>query len=286
METWGGDSGVCVRQCRFVTQDKAGKAYWDQTYEAPSLPRVFDPHPRGVRNYAKRRFHAYFSRLFAHMATSQADLLEIGCGASTFLPYLGKEFGFNVSGIDYSEAGCDVASRTLAREGVHGNIICADAFHVPEDMFGHFDVVVSFGVAEHFSNTAACIAAFSKFLKPGGLIITFIPNLVGLIGLLERVLDRSVYEKHVLLDRKSLQAAHQDAGLLIQSCDYFLFANFGVANINEIPKGSVEWYAKRAVLKSLEGLTGMIWFLETVLWPFPSNRITSPYVVCAAKKES
>lgn len=55
-------------------------------------------------------------------------------------------------------------------------------FSPPASMLGKFDVVVTFGVVEHFIDTRACLDAMSQFLKPGGLLVTSIPNLAGWIG--------------------------------------------------------------------------------------------------------
>ena len=120
-----------------------------------------------------------------------------------WLPYFAKEFAFEVYGIDYSEIGCQQAKQILEYEGVNGKIVCADFFSPPGSMLKAFDVVVSFGVLEHFEDTTACIAAFSKFLKPGGLLITNIPNLCGLNGLIQKMINRSIFDIHVPLDKKS-----------------------------------------------------------------------------------
>jgi len=52
----------------------------------------------------------------------------------------------------------------------------------PDHLLGAYDFGVSFGVAEHFEDTAECLAAFRRFLKPSGILFTAIPNLAGLLG--------------------------------------------------------------------------------------------------------
>jgi 2-polyprenyl-3-methyl-5-hydroxy-6-metoxy-1,4-benzoquinol methylase len=53
-------------------------------------------------------------------------------------------------------------------------------------MVSAFDVVISFGLVEHFEDTDACLKAINKFLAPKGLLITFIPNMVGFTGFLTK----------------------------------------------------------------------------------------------------
>jgi 2-polyprenyl-3-methyl-5-hydroxy-6-metoxy-1,4-benzoquinol methylase len=261
--------------------DKAGRGYWDQFYNPEYAPRALNPSDHSLRNFVESRFHEFFMKTFSSMRGK--NLLEVGCGGSRFLPYFSKQFGLNVSGMDYSAAGCAAASKLLDSEGVSGQIICADIFNPPVELWRRFDVAVSFGVVEHFAETAKCISAIARLVKPEGLVLTFVPNLVGSVGYLQKVLDRRVFEKHKPLDRNLLEQAHLDAGLIISTCDYFLFSNFGVNNINEVNRRSVEWFIKNFLLKSLRYISGAIWAVETTFHQLPPNRFTSPYIVCAAK---
>lgn len=261
--------------------DKAGKSYWDQTYRPEYAPRAVDPHNTSLKNFVERQFHRYFLKTLRSMEGK--ELLEVGCGGSRYLPYFSKEFGLRVSGLDYSERGCASASRILTKEGVSGEIVCANFFEPPEFLFERFDVVVSFGVVEHFDDTTNCLAAIARFVKQGGLVLTFIPNMVGLVGHLQRVADRRVFYKHVLLDKVILREAHEQAGLFVQECEYFMFNNFFVINMNEIARHSAEWYLKAPLIRGLKYVSGAIWAVETLFHPFRPNRFMAPFIACAAR---
>jgi len=127
-------------------------------------------------------FHECFHKAFPYVDISDQKLLEIGCGGSAWLPYFAKEFGFEVYDIDYSELGCQQAAQVLENEGVEGEILCADFFSPPEHMLGDFDTVGSRGVVEHFEDTAAWASAFSKFLRPGGVMSLSLINFENLRG--------------------------------------------------------------------------------------------------------
>lgn len=217
------------------------------------------------------------------MDTKGKKLLEIGCANSQWLSYFDKEFGFNVSGLDYSEDGCAKAGRILANEGVRGEIICSDFFTPPDNMTDRFDVIVSFGVVEHFQDTAQCISAFSRFLKPGGLIITNIPNLSSssLNGFLQkRVFDRKIYDIHVPLSAPMLEKAHKQAGLTIVACDYFICFNLGILNM-ERWRGS---FLFNPLVRMQVRITKSIWVMNNYIPILPVNRITAPYIMCIAQK--
>lgn len=269
-----------------MIHDKAGPGYWEHSYLSAPLQTAINPTAPGWKNYVNRSLHAYFREAFASLPASNTALLEIGCANSAWLPYFVKEFGFMVYGIDYAEAGVQQAAQILQNEKVTGQVICANAFAPPEALLGKFDVVISFGVVEHFDDTAACLTAFARFLKPGGLLFTLAPNLTGLAGWIQKTVDRSTYDIHLPIDSVALQAAHARAGLEVLRCGYFLFANFGVCNLNGLSKRSLEWLLKKAFLGLLTRVFfALTWVVDTVM-KWPPGPMFSPYVTCLARKSS
>ncbi|MFM2304623.1 MAG: hypothetical protein RLZZ135_2035, partial [Cyanobacteriota bacterium] len=231
--------------------DKAGKEHWDSVWEGGEIPAPIDPHLMGFRNAKSRRYHEYFSQVFADLETKGLKLLEIGCATSQLLPYFAKEFGCDIYGLDYSEVGCIQSRQVLANAGVKGQIICADLFLPPKNLIDLFDVVFSFGVAEHFESTSDCLMAFSKFLKPGGKIVTIIPNMTGLDGQLQKILNRDVFDIHVLLDAEKLALAHQVAGFSTLDCNYFISPDFSIPNLNGLDRQLPSTQLKQFFLDNL-----------------------------------
>lgn len=265
--------------------DKAGKKYWNDSWAGKKLPSAVDPYQPGLNNYVNRRFHEYFCEVFSCMKTYGMNLLEIGCARSTWLPYFAKEFGFKVYGIDYSEIGCQQASQILLNEHVYGEVVCADLFLLPKFMLEAFDVVFSFGVAEHFLDTSACIAALSKFLKPGGLIVTNIPNMAGLIGYVQKMINRPVYNIHKPLDKEALFKAHQESGLEVSNYDYFISTNFGVCNLTGLPMNTRRWLVKKIILAVLRRFSMTMWLVESKMSKkFKATILMSAYINCIAHK--
>jgi 2-polyprenyl-3-methyl-5-hydroxy-6-metoxy-1,4-benzoquinol methylase len=265
--------------------DRAGQSYWEAHWRQQRSPRG-----RGEFRWLRAHWKRAFDRLF-HAALDRRQprgqrLLEIGCANSSWLPYFASEFGFEISGIDYSDEGCRQSRQALSVAAQAGEIVCEDFFTPPARMLGAFDVVVSFGVIEHFADTAECIAAMGRFLKPGGLMIASIPNMTGLIGFLQKALNRPVYDIHVPLAPGDLAGAIQKAGLQLISCDYFMSTNFAVCNLNGIVPGSPSYAVKRGLLSALTAVTAGAWLVEEMAGPLPTNRWTSPYVACVAAKPS
>lgn len=259
--------------------DKAGKAYWEKVWDVSGLPSPVDPQKRGLNNYVNREFHLLFQRLLSGSDEMPRRLVEVGCARSVWLPYFAGTLGLQVAGLDYSPEGCEQSREILARAGVKGEIACSDLFDPPSAFRGSFDIVVSFGVAEHFERTAECVRALSALAKPGGLVLTVIPNMVGLVGLLQKLADRKVYDIHVPLSRERLSTAHSEAGLSVERCFYFLPANFGVVNL----EGWSSRFRYRIACKVRSAASTAVWAVDRLI-PIPSNRITSPYIVAVARK--
>ena len=260
------------------------KSYWNGVWDAADLPPALDPNKPGLRNYFKRSMHEYFKEALGDYKTQGKKLLEVGCARSQLLPYFAKEFGFEVHGLDYSEIGCEMARAILERESVNGLVYLADFFLPPENLKQQFDVVFSYGVAEHFGSTEKCLSAFAAFLRPGGLMVTIIPNMTGLVGLLQRLVNKPIFDIHKPIDASMLSQAHQDAGCAVVKCDYFFSTNFGVCNLNGLETYTVSWTIKKLLLTVLVAFSALIWFVELHIGRFRPTKALSAYVNCVATK--
>ncbi|MDE2236099.1 MAG: class I SAM-dependent methyltransferase [Gammaproteobacteria bacterium] len=263
--------------------DKAGKDHWNTNWADTPLPPPINPDEQSAGNHIIRNFHALFKELFSGICTGK-KLLEIGCARSVWLPYFAKHYGFDVSGIDYSKLGCQQAIATLNRESISGNVVCCD-FHFPPAAFiEEFDVVVSFGVVEHYSNTKECIESISKYVRPGGRLITIIPNMTGIMGYLQKYIDISVYRLHVPLSAKQLKTAHEKCGLVVEDCKYFMSTNFGVLNTSRIKQPDLLSRFKTQLAINLSRASRMIGALENRTLHLPAMFFLAPYIVCVCRK--
>jgi len=258
------------------------RSYWDETWESVTLPRPVDLSDRSIKNHATLKFHRYFSGILESSSRHNETIVEIGCAQSKWLAYFSQVHNLAVCGVDYSELGCARARELLARANCQGEIVQADMFDPPANLREKFDIVLSMGLVEHFPNTSSALRAIADFVKPGGLVITLIPNMTGILGFAQRCLDLEVYEKHVPLDRDALAAAHCASGLSIVRSEYLMSANLAVINHPNLKPEIL----KRIVRAFLVLTTGCIWALERIGVCIPRGRLFSPYVACVATKIS
>lgn len=261
-----------------MSTDRAGKAHWDQQWRhAYSLAPV-DPRAASLGNHDRRRIHEFFVRLVGEGGGRGLTLLEVGAARSAWLPYFALEFGFDVTGLDYSEIGCEQSRNVLEASGVRGRVVCADAFAPPAELEGAFDLVVSFGVVEHFEDTAACLAAFARFVKPGGRLVTLIPNFAGVLGSVQKVVNRAAYDIHVPLSREALVRAHARAGLSVEAAEHLLPLSLSIINTDSL-RGAAPYARKVFSL-----VNRLFWAADRRMAVLPPNRATSPYIACAARR--
>lgn len=256
---------------------KTDPTYWDENWYC--LDTVPSPIVPEQATYLERKWHELFTRLLAHRRGQK--LLEIGCGGSRWLPYFALEHGLQVSGVDYAPRGCALARQVLARAGVAGEILQADAFAENLPLHEQFDIVVSFGVLEHFSDTSGCVAALRRYLKRGGILVTTVPNMRGAIGTVQRRLNRAVYDNHVPLTRGQLAEAHARAGMNVIECAYLGSSDFHALNVWNVPRRGVRGLAVHAAAHGCYRFSRAVWAVERVI-PLKPGAWLAPTVYCVA----
>ena len=259
--------------------DKAGEQFWTQFWQGKKLPPPIRVAGRGPRTWFYQEFHSLWRAHLPGAASNPLRLLEIGCAQSRWLPYFAREWGYTVAGLDYSELGCAQSRDLLTREGVTGNIYHQDMFLPASHQLEDFDLVLSNGVVEHFEDTAAVLRQMAAYLRPGGLVLTIVPNFTGWLGMLQSLVSPDILAIHRLLNREDLAAAHAGAGLSVQFCDYLSFLHFSVVN----PGGSNGDWRKICFFKGLKVATVLTKCLSR-LCPLPVDQRTAGFVICIAQK--
>ena len=263
-----------------MQNDKAGHEYWDKNWDRNDYPAPFDPNIDELENTFYTRTHEYVTKLLA--GRENLKILEIGCAHSMWPYYFQNYHGAQVDGLDYSEIGCKKTRQMWDHYGIKGDIHCADMFDPPKDLLGQYDMVVSFGVMEHFEDTSGALSAAKAFVKPGGQVFTMIPNLSGLLGVIQKCVDSDIYNIHVPLSSKDLLNAHKNAGFDVKSCQYFMGMNLNVVH-------SEKWVGtkKEKVLRRMLSIpTKLTWMLERPGLRVPANQFTSPYIIAVAEKNN
>ena len=256
-------------------------AYWDKTWSGRPIPEPLDPRGSGLNGTVARRWHQFFSQTFSSLGIRAGDrLLEAGCGGSVLLPYFVREYGLEAEGLDNSPEGCALSEAIAGRSGIHTPIHVGDVLDPPPSLLGRYRVVFSFGLAEHFRPTTSIVSALARLLQPAGVLITVVPNMHGVVGLLQKLVDPVVYRVHVPLSPAELAEAHRSCALSVASAEHVMTANFSAVNFS----GSGSRIAPGLGLRIASWSSKLVWSLERAGLPELPNHWTSPYVAVVAQR--
>jgi len=162
-------------------------------------------------------------------------VVEIGSAPGEFVARLHERFGLDPYGIEYSHPGADLNRRLFAAAGLDpAHVIEADFFapEIQERYRESFDVVLSRGFVEHFSDVDEVVGKHLNLLKPGGLLVVLIPNLRGVNLALSWLFHREVVAMHNLdiMTRERFGSLFSGARVDRVFCDYVGTFNFCLFN--------------------------------------------------------
>ncbi|MFH1371294.1 MAG: class I SAM-dependent methyltransferase [Planctomycetota bacterium] len=167
-------------------------------------------------------------------------VLEVGSAPGDTLVRLKETFGYIPYGVEYSQPGAELNRRKFIEHNINpSNVIQADFFS-PEfqDKYrGYFDIVLSSGFIEHFTNVEDVIRGHINVLAKGGHLVVIIPNLRGINYFLGYVFNRKVLPMHnmTIMRKKEFRWLFNAELMECKLCDYFGTFDFGVFNT---PEGS------------------------------------------------
>lgn len=155
-----------------------------------------------------------------------SKVLEVGSAPGVFLVDLHKKYGCIPYGVEYSEAGVELNKSVFSQNGIDpANVIHSDFFS--EDFRrqykGQFDIVVSRGFIEHFTDVQSVVDRHIDLLNPGGYLIVSVPNLRGLNYVLARLLDSSAIPRHniSIMRKGAFMSLFQKPDLQHSFCAYY-----------------------------------------------------------------
>jgi len=152
--------------------DKSSKNYWDDVWRGRRPAKYVGPF---VEAHPLLKRYLPVERTF--------KFLEIGCVPGNWMVYFHKEYRYQVSGIDYSDA-VSLVHETCELNQVPATICHGDVFYAQFPML--FDVIFSAGFVEHFEEWQRVLELHLQWLRPGGYVIISVPNVRGIHKLLMR----------------------------------------------------------------------------------------------------
>jgi SAM-dependent methyltransferase len=206
--------------------------------------------------YPKPHLHLMdceLDRVFAKYLAGRSvrSILEVGCGSSRWLPYFARQLGLCVHGIDYSPKGITNARANLESNGVDGELIEADFFSQADTGRPRVDAVFSLGLLEHFSDPVVALATMTRFLNPGGTVVSLMPNIPGRILNWSCRLNPGLESFYCSLDVEGWRRVHERCGLEVLDAFYAQFFDWTWLNISHLTPRAQVWASRVFRLVSL-----------------------------------
>lgn len=188
-------------------QDKAGVGHWDDTWA--QLPRM--RLPRASTSSIRDKMS-----LLRDVVRPGMKFLEIGCAPGKMLSWVAAKLGADVSGLDYSGPGVQVARRLFHELGLNGDIRNEDVFSTTFAESA-FDVVYSAGVIEHFEDPTRIVRIHTELLKPGGLALITVPDLGGFYGRLASAKTLAIHNLDIMNPEALQRLAPTDLSATVEA---------------------------------------------------------------------
>jgi 2-polyprenyl-3-methyl-5-hydroxy-6-metoxy-1,4-benzoquinol methylase len=173
---------------RRVVTDLTTVGHWDKTWAGNIRLRLPSPWVVSTRN---------LQRLLRRHVRPGDRFLEIGCAPGKLLAWVAAGLRAEVSGLDVSERGLTTARRLFGALHLHADFRHEDLRQTtfPD---GTFDVVLSVGLIEHFTDPRDVVRRHVGLAKPGGTVLMTVPNYRGIYGRLKEHFEPESLLQHNL----------------------------------------------------------------------------------------
>jgi 2-polyprenyl-3-methyl-5-hydroxy-6-metoxy-1,4-benzoquinol methylase len=159
-----------------MTKDMMTPEQWAAEWHSRKIQTTKDTIKESLRQWAMRDFDRMLAMLLDSGGKKKMDVIELGCAPGIILKslYLSRPI-HTYFGIEYSLEGLAITRQFLTENKIEARLIHGDIrTYVPERTY---DMVISFGLIEHFSHPVEILKAHKKFVNTDGVVIVSVPNL-------------------------------------------------------------------------------------------------------------
>jgi len=261
----------------------SGRENWDYLYQ-PKTSETNEPAPEGQGRLPQRFFgsysqHRYWSTIEKYLPKSTGQtILEIGCAPGTAVRQFERRFGCVPHGVEFSEPGVELTRNNFRKWGYNpDHITHADVFDpaFQKTVAGKFDIVMSGGFVEHFTDLRAVIDVHLGPLRPGGLLVITLPNYSGPNYLIGWMTIRHLFPMHnfEIMHLKRFREGCTSPDLQILTCGYYGGFDIGIFDTG----------GQTMLLKTFRRLQSGLNLLYRIVPP-PAFRWTNSGILCIGRK--
>ncbi len=279
------------------------KEYWNSVYkknaghvETGSVPE--EATSNGLKQWLKSHLGKYWRDytdylewevIYDQYFPKQTGLkvIELGSAPGTNLIRLHRTFGYEPFGIEYTEAGAQINRDVFQKNNINpANVIQADVFSEQflTEYQGQFDLVISRGFIEHFTEMDKVIDAHLALLKDDGLLMISIPRIRAMPWVFFRFFNPTAIALHNLeiMNKKPFHALFQHRALQELYCEYL-----GTLKVQVCSEHSVQG-GKRKLLRLMMDVQSVLYMIFRLVFGRRGfeTYLFSPFLIYIGKKKS
>lgn len=210
------------------TLQKTSRSATKRSLKSRIVDKYFGKVKRGYSRYL-----LYDIECKTYFPKGKLKIIEVGSAPGNELITFHKKFGYIPYGVEYNETGAELNRRVFAEHKIdQDNVIHADFF---DDEFQNkyrdqFDIVMSQGFIEHFTDIEEVVNMHANLLKPNGFLFITIPNFRWFNYLLILFFAKNTIKAHNLkiMKRKTFLSYFDSTRFEILTCKYFGTLDFGL----------------------------------------------------------
>ena len=162
------------------------KEFWDDFWVNIQLPSNVD------LNFSNDKIIAEFINTTVPLGGKEKRALEIGCAPGKWMVFLNKYLNYHTDGCEYLESAVAITQKNLEINEINNaNIYVGDFLSYD---FGEkkYDLIISLGFIEHFSDPQYVIEKMYRILKTEGVLVIGIPKFTQLNYFIAREVDKTL----------------------------------------------------------------------------------------------
>ena len=165
------------------------KEFWDNFWTNITLPS------RVNENFSNDFIIADFLKKNLTSGEKSQTALEVGCAPGKWMIFLNEELQYLVEGCEYLESAVKITRQNLEINNIRNVVVHEGDFLSYDFKENQYDVVLSFGFIEHFTNPESSVLKMCTILKSGGILIIGIPKFTGLNYYIAKYVDKKAKNK-------------------------------------------------------------------------------------------
>jgi len=190
------------------------ESFWDDEWKDTKIKL---PYRLNMKNYTNIAILNVLKHHLKH--DKKKKVIELGAAMGPWLIFFNENFGYQVTGIEYSKEGTDYARKNLKKVGIPGKIVRGDLFK-HKFKKGSFDVVFSSGLIEHFTDQTEVMKKHVELAKKNGKVVVIIPNLEGIGDRITYTFNKEFGEMHYTITADDLKKVFNKAKLKVDYVGY------------------------------------------------------------------